>query len=136
MHSLVGHIRSSNRRRLEVHCQDTIAGDLGNERLELGVSLAVMVVVLHVVQASELGLGDEGVALGAGILLSGTNDHRENVGLAVLSTGQPGSCSEAPNWDRSDVVDHRCTRGSCVSQLDERSFWNGMGWHFEVPTFC
>lgn len=68
-------IGTSDSRGLEVDGQNSITCHLGNERLEFGVSLALVVVVRHVVEAGKLGLGHKGVALGAGVLLGRTNNH-------------------------------------------------------------
>lgn len=52
--------------------------------LERLVSLAALVIILHVLHASELGLGDKGVSLRPSILIGGTDNHGEDIGLAVL----------------------------------------------------
>lgn len=48
------------------------------------MGLALGVVVLHVVEAGELGLGDDGVALRAGVVLGGADGQAEDVRLAIL----------------------------------------------------
>lgn len=55
-----------------------------NKVLESLMSLAALVVVLHVVEVGELSLGDESVSLRPGILISSTDNHREDVRLAIL----------------------------------------------------
>lgn len=52
--------------------------------LERLVSLATLVIILHVLHASELGLGYKGISLRPSILIGGTNNHGEDIGLAVL----------------------------------------------------
>lgn len=52
--------------------------------LERLVSLATLVIILHVLHASELGLGDKGISLRPSILIGGANNHGEDIGFAVL----------------------------------------------------
>lgn len=73
---------------LEEDGEDALAGDaLEDLLLDAGVGLALGVVVLHVVEAGELGLGDDGVALGTRVVLGGTDGEVQDVRLAILDVG-------------------------------------------------
>lgn len=76
--------RASSGLCVEIDGQDTVDCQLLDGALDGSVGRALVVVVPHVVHVGELGLGDEGVALGARVLLGRTDGHAKDVGLAVL----------------------------------------------------
>lgn len=68
-------IGTANDGGLEEDGQDTLHAQRLDKRLEVVVGYALVVVELHVVHAGKLRLGHERVALGAGVVFGGANDH-------------------------------------------------------------
>jgi hypothetical protein len=88
---------------LEEDGEDALAGDaLEDLLLDAGVGLALVVVVLHVVEAGELGLGDDGVALGARVVLGRADGEVQDVRLAILDVD--GSCQLLSSAQNSTAV--------------------------------
>lgn len=81
----LGVVSTTNSLGLEINSHDPLGAKVALDKvLERLVSLAALVVVLHVIHAGELSLGDKRVSLRSGILISGTNDHGEDIRFAVL----------------------------------------------------
>ena len=89
-------VGTTNSLGLEVDSQNSLRVKRALDKVfELLVSLAAFVVVLHVVKAGKLSLGNEGVPLCTGILVGSTNDHGEDVGLAVLDIRSASAWEES-----------------------------------------
>ena len=90
---------------LEEDGEDALAGDaLEDLLLDAGVGLALGVVVLHVVEAGELGLGDDGVALGARVVFGRADGEVQDVRLAILCVDRSVSALSILGGDRSGGV--------------------------------
>lgn len=68
-------IGTANDGGLEEDSQDALHTQRLDKRLEVVMGYAFIVVELHVVHVGKLRLGHERVALSAGVLVGGTNDH-------------------------------------------------------------
>ena len=70
---------------LKVNGHDTLGAEVALDKiLQRLVSLAAIIIVLHVVHAGKFSLGDKGISLRSSILISGTDDHGKDIRLAVL----------------------------------------------------
>lgn len=78
-------VSTTNSLGFEINGHDTLGAEVALDKiLECLVSLAAIIIVLHVVHAGKLSLGNKCVSLRSSILISGTDDHREDIRLAVL----------------------------------------------------
>ena len=112
--------------RLEVHRHDALDAQGRRGRLELLVRGAHVVVVLHVLHAGELGLGNQRVALRARVLLGLAHHQREDVRLAVL-------------WDvggRGSAVHLERQRKQKKDAEWRETLWGRSCWSWGIRRFC
>lgn len=99
--------------------------DWADDLLQSHVSLALVVIILHVLERLEGRLGDDGEALRAWIGVGSTSDCGDNIRLSVLCDGEKASVSAKTHTNEAESRE-RGEKGTFCASLIMILYWARM----------